>query len=167
VTGRDVEEKTLALTKQGVQWVMEGDAEEWRMSQTRATTIKALENAGEDGSHFRDLAEEVGLKAGTMKVTLSRMVTAGQAKRLGNGLYSSVTCNHCNPVTVNGGRDSYTVTPVTPVTELQQLHTLTTLSADLVHWPADPRYRVADLERQGMKRIAAMERVRREYEAQS
>jgi len=52
--------------------------------------------------------------------------------------------------------------PSRPVAEPEDIHTL---PADLRHWPALWRYRVAELERRGMAHPQAMELARAEHEA--
>ncbi len=168
ITGRDIEERTLALTKQGVQWVLEGDAEEWRMSQARASIVKVLKDADEDGLHYHEIAEALDKPVSTTRSTLTRMVNAGQARRLGNGRYSR---NTATTATCNKSMVTEVVAPVAPVTGVAtDAHIAANVQAnslpvDLEHWPVELRHRVDEFETGGMKRAAAMTKARGEHEA--
>jgi putative DNA primase/helicase len=145
ITGRDIEERTLALTKQGPQWVLEGDTEEYRMSETRSAARRALDEAGNEGLHYRDLAEALRLTANNAKVLLKRMADDGQAIRAGGGFYVSVTCNQSNQSN-QIPHDGYTVTAVTPVTaDTAVTHTPTLLPTDLTRSPAEGREQASKL----------------------
>ena len=138
-TGRDIEEKELALSfKDGV-WTILGDAAEVLMSKTRQTIYSALCFAGKPMKPA-ELAEVVGLKPDLVRQTLVRMLRDGTVKADTTDAMSRPNPDRCNEAlpargchwshSCRGGhscrarslladrlgREGYAVTAVTPVT---------------------------------------------------
>jgi hypothetical protein len=89
VDGRDVEEPgeyALHWDAQLASWQLLGDAEEYRVGQTRAKILRVLAEAGE-GLSPADIAAEIGEGIDNVRHTLRRMDADGQAKRVGHGKY--------------------------------------------------------------------------------
>ena len=130
--------------------------------------------------YFKDVAEAVGMTVANARKTLNRMYDAGEVVRVAPGEY----CPAPPPQTITEPF-SCSVSPLSPVPvvpivpknpnslgyedkeDKKDSKDSASLPLDISRWPADPRYRLAELEKQGMKRVAAIAVVRREYEAQS
>jgi hypothetical protein len=83
VRGRDVEAQQLAATfdKETCRWHVAGDANEMRRSETRNAISEALRGTPE-GMNPRDISADTGIKPGTIRMTLLRMVRDGEAKKV-------------------------------------------------------------------------------------
>jgi hypothetical protein len=83
VRGRDVEARQLAATfdKEACRWHVAGDANEMRRSETRNAISEALRGTPE-GMNPRDISADTGIKPGTIRMTLLRMVRDGEAKKV-------------------------------------------------------------------------------------
>jgi hypothetical protein len=83
VRGRDVEAQQLAATfdKETCRWHVAGDANEMRRSETRNTISEVLRSTPE-GMNPRDISADTGIKPGTIRMTLLRMVRDGEAKKV-------------------------------------------------------------------------------------
>jgi hypothetical protein len=88
-TGRDIEERELALNfdAQIGTWALLGDAEEWRMSETRRQIIEAIREA-DQALRPKQIAEEAEADYGVVKHLVRRMVDDGQLITDGKGFYS-------------------------------------------------------------------------------
>ena len=78
VTGRDVEEQELALNFDphiGT-WALLGDAQEWRLSETRRQMIEAIREAGP--SQPKAIADALDLPRDLVRQTVTRMAKDGQ-----------------------------------------------------------------------------------------
>ncbi len=137
VTGRDVEEQELALNFDphiGT-WALLGDAQEWRLSETRRQMIEAIREAGP--SQPKAIADALDLPRDLVRQTVTRMAKDGQLVNSA-GTYSlppeplsqvsQVSQQQVIPPTgVTGGDEGVTardasppgeVTPVTGVTPI-------------------------------------------------
>jgi hypothetical protein len=83
VRGRDVEAQQLVATfdKETCRWNIGGDASETRRSETRTAISEALRGTPE-GMNPRDISADTGIKPGTIRMTLLRMVRDGEAKKV-------------------------------------------------------------------------------------
>lgn len=90
VTGRDVEERRLALRfDQFVgSWTLLGDAEEFAMSETRRLILRALRRSREALTP-KVLAEVTGKSHDSIRQTVRRMVSVRQIIEAGDGTYST------------------------------------------------------------------------------
>jgi hypothetical protein len=118
VDGRDVEgacEYALKWDNDLTSWQLLGDANEYRVGETRSKILKLLSEAHtlEDckGMQAKDIAVEAGVSSETARRTLSRMNQDGQILKVAYGRY----CHTCHSVTLpqNDGK-SDSVTTVTP-----------------------------------------------------
>jgi AAA domain len=111
VRGRDVEAQQLSATfdKDICRWSIGGDANELRRSETRRLILEALRGAP-DGMTPREIGDDTGLKAGTVRPTLLRMVRDGDIKKTG-GKYraATVTLQRCNAMRPMGTQSLVTV----------------------------------------------------------
>jgi hypothetical protein len=107
VDGRDVEEPgeyALRWDAQLTAWQLLGDAEEYRVSETRAKMLRVLADAAPDSMSPTDIAIEVNEKIDNVKQTLRRMDKDGQIKKVGYGKY----CHSSHPS--HSGHPSHSVT---------------------------------------------------------
>lgn len=90
ITGRDVEEKELAMTwsAEFALWTIAGDAEEFRVSRERRLVIEALRAMG--GGSPKDVAEALNKPAGSVKKLLREMLDDGQIRQMAYGKYESI-----------------------------------------------------------------------------
>jgi len=98
VDGRDVEEPgeyALRWDAQLASWQLLGDAEEYRIGETRAKILRALADVQEPMSP-KDIAIEIDEQHETVRQTLRRMDTDGQVKKVGYGRY----CHSSHSVTL-------------------------------------------------------------------
>jgi hypothetical protein len=115
VDGRDIEEPAeLALTwdPNTAGWTLAGDAEQYRLSQTRAEVIEVLEEAGEPMTPT-EVADALGKSFNTIKQRLWHMSKEGQVLA-SDGRYS-LPKDH-NPRNPRNRNPEEPVTRVTPVT---------------------------------------------------
>jgi len=91
VRGRDIEAQQLAATfdKETCRWHVGGDAGEMRRSETRRVILEALRGTPE-GMNPQDISADTGIKPGTIRTTLLRMVRDGEVKKA-RGKYTAVT----------------------------------------------------------------------------
>ncbi|HHV63231.1 MAG TPA: AAA family ATPase [Firmicutes bacterium] len=89
ITGRDIEEKEIALTfdLQTGGWTILGDAEEYRMSKERREILKTLREAGEVLTP-KAIADQLGRKETNIRFLLNKLVQEGQVIRVGYGKYT-------------------------------------------------------------------------------
>ncbi len=87
VTGRDVEEQELALNFDAHigTWALLGDAQEWRMSDTRRQIIEVIREAGP--SQPKEIAEALDLPRDLVRQTVTRMAKDDQLVNT-SGTYS-------------------------------------------------------------------------------
>lgn len=117
VTGRDVQEQELALNfdAQVGTWALLGDAQEWRLGETRRQIIEVLREAGP--SQPKAIAEALDLPRDLVRQTVARMAKDDQLVN-SNGTYSVPPVP---PSQLSQGSPSLldSVTGVTDVTGLQ------------------------------------------------
>jgi hypothetical protein len=90
VDGRDIETPTelaLKFDPDAATWAIAGDAEEYRLSESRQAILRVLGNADEPLSP-KDIAEMAEAGYGATRELLSQMVKDGQVKNLGRGAYA-------------------------------------------------------------------------------
>jgi hypothetical protein len=89
VRGRDIEAQQLAATfdRETCRWHVGGDASEMRRSETRRAILEALRGTPE-GMNPQDISADTGIKPGTVRTTLLRMVRDGDVRKLG-GKYTA------------------------------------------------------------------------------
>jgi hypothetical protein len=82
LTGRDVEERSVALTAdfEGMTYRLEGDAVEARATEEQRRILRVLRERGEDTS-IADVAAELGRKVATTRTLLWRMARVGTITR--------------------------------------------------------------------------------------
>ncbi|MFF5297257.1 AAA family ATPase [Paractinoplanes globisporus] len=100
VTGRDVDEAEYPLTfdpSAGAWRMLDGPAEDYQVSDTRAAILRWLRGA--PGSTPKVIAEGVGLKADTVRQTCSRMLADGQLAAEPGGRYRVPGVTAVTPVT--------------------------------------------------------------------
>lgn len=106
VDGRDIEqpaELALQFDQNAATWAIAGDAEEYRLSESRAAILRVLEDADEAlgpkeiAAILADQGRKIGY--GTVRERLSHMVRDGQARNLGRGQYV--------PADLQGSRDNH------------------------------------------------------------
>jgi DNA-binding MarR family transcriptional regulator len=91
VDGRDVEEPgefALRWDAELTSWQLLGDAEEYRIGETRAKILRALAEAAPEPMSPQDIAIEIDESIDNVKQTLRRMDRDGQIKKVGYGKYS-------------------------------------------------------------------------------
>ena len=88
VTGRDIEEQELALrfASEIGTWSLLGDADEWRMSETRRHIIDAIRDADQP-LRPKQIAEEADAEYGVVKHLVRKMVDDNQLATDGRGHY--------------------------------------------------------------------------------
>jgi hypothetical protein len=89
VDGRDIETPTelaLKFDPEAATWTIIGNAEDYRVSESRRAILRVLGNAEEPLSP-KDVAEIADAKYGATRELLSQMVKDGQVKNLGRGAY--------------------------------------------------------------------------------
>lgn len=114
ITGRDVEETTRALAFQpdlGLWTLLEGEASDYQLSQTRRTILTLLRDKGPLAP--KQVATALGLKPDNAKQSLKRMLDDDQIDTDGEGHYFA-PLEPVTPVT----RVTQPVTAVTEVTAL-------------------------------------------------
>jgi DNA-binding transcriptional ArsR family regulator len=90
VDGRDVEEPgefALRWDAQLTSWQLLGDAEEYRIGETRAKILRALADAAPEPMSPQDIAIEIEESIDNVRHTLRRMDKDGQVKKVGYGKY--------------------------------------------------------------------------------
>lgn len=92
VTGRDTEEQEIALKwdQDSCNWLMLGDAANFRVSEGRAAIIKCLEENGAPMGPT-EIASLLGKSEVAVRRTLSRMAKDGQIKSIGGGKYTTIS----------------------------------------------------------------------------
>jgi len=86
ITGRDVDEQELALTRDEIcGWVLEGDAEEFALSRNARRILAFLRDNGVCGP--KEISDGTGLTAGTIRGTLPRMLANRQIELISRGKY--------------------------------------------------------------------------------
>ena len=108
VTGRDIEERELALTWDAAisGWVYAGDADEFRRSQERAEVLRVLSEADRPLAPREIVPQLKGKNANTVRWLLSEMAKDGHVVKVGRGLYT--TPNNANkPTTPSPEQPSY------------------------------------------------------------
>jgi hypothetical protein len=88
VTGRDIKEQELAMSLQGMRWVLEGDAEEFRLEKNRKQILELLREAG-GAMHYSHIADVLDKKEDSIRRTCNRMVKAGQIARADAGHFEA------------------------------------------------------------------------------
>lgn len=113
VTGRDIAEQELALNFDGTigTWALLGDAQEWRMGETRHQIIEAVRETGP--SSPKGIADALDLPRDLVRQTVARMAKDGQIVNT-LGTYSLPPVPLSQVSQVSQSPDS--VTPVTGVT---------------------------------------------------
>jgi hypothetical protein len=114
VTGRDVEETTLALAfaaDLGAWQLSDTPADEIMLGDTRAAILRHVRE--HEGDRPKQIAEATGIDAATVRQTANRMAKDGQLDTDGHGRYFPVTA--VTAVTLPGQ------SPDTGVTELSPL----------------------------------------------
>lgn len=71
ITGRDVEEREYALSFDGMEWRLEGDAREYEMAKEKRAILDYLKENGETSP--KDLADAMEFKPNIMRQKLLRM----------------------------------------------------------------------------------------------
>lgn len=89
LTGRDVDEKSYALSFDKGIWTITGDVAEHYLGDTRKAILKTLRST-EKPMHYDSIADQTGIKPGTVKTTLFRMARDGQVKKHGDGFYDAL-----------------------------------------------------------------------------
>jgi hypothetical protein len=110
VTGRDVEERELALTWDAdlSGWVYAGPAEEFRRSQERAELLRVLAEADRPLAPREIVPRVKGKNAATVRWLLAEMAKDGEVVKAGRGLYT--TPNNANkPTTPSPEQPSHLV----------------------------------------------------------
>ncbi len=109
ITGRDVEERELALRwdAEFCLWSILGEAQEYRVTTERAEVLRVLTDAGRPLSPAQ-VAPLLQKRPNATRVLLWTMAKAGQLRSLGRGLYTPTnthnnTHNANTPNTANGG----------------------------------------------------------------
>jgi hypothetical protein len=108
VTGRDVEERELALRFDAAlgTWALLGDAQEWAMSDTRRRIVEALRES--PAMRPKEIADAIGADHAVVKHLVRRMVNARQLTTDGKGHYMypvhSVHSVHPQPEYEGGAR---------------------------------------------------------------
>jgi AAA domain len=90
VDGRDVEEPgefALRWDAELTSWQLLGDAEEYRIGETRAKILRALLEVAPEPMSPMEIAVEVGESIDNVRHTLRRMDKDGQVKKVGYGKY--------------------------------------------------------------------------------
>jgi hypothetical protein len=102
VTGRDIEEKELALERDPHVggWCLLGNAEEYRISRERQEIIEALRQA-EEPLRPKDIADFLGKKEANIRFLLTRLLQEGVIKKVGYGKYTISTHTTNSVYTVN------------------------------------------------------------------
>jgi hypothetical protein len=112
VDGRDVEEPgeyALRWDAQLASWQLLGDAEEYRIGETRAKILRTLLEAAPESMSPMDVALETDEPIDNVRQTLRRMDIDGQVKKVGYGKY----CHSSHSVIVDKGSKNDRVTGVT------------------------------------------------------
>ena len=89
VEGRDIETPTelaLKFNPDAATWTIAGEAEEYRLSESRRSILRILGNADEPLGP-KDIAEMADAPYGATRELLSQMIRDGQVKNLGRGAY--------------------------------------------------------------------------------
>ena len=81
VTGRDIEQRSLAMRQTGFVWTLEGDAETVRLSARRREIVTVFQSAPDRVLTLREIREASGMNAGVMKNTL-RLLTGIHRMRI-------------------------------------------------------------------------------------
>ena len=87
VRGRDVDEKESALAFDAGFWTLQGDAAEVRRTDERSAILEALAGSATPMSPA-ELADITGMVSQNVRQMLSRMVRAGEVKKVGYGRYT-------------------------------------------------------------------------------
>ncbi len=87
VTGRDIEEKELALEfREHIGWVTIGDAEEYRQTKERQEVLNVIKGASEPVSP-KDIADELNKKSGSVRFLVMKLEQEGLIKKVDYGKY--------------------------------------------------------------------------------
>jgi AAA domain len=89
IRGRDVLENELAVAfdNETGRWAKLGKGQDWRISEERRAIVRLLTDEGPMAP--KDIAEAVGKRRGTIRMTLSRMAKDGTVTQLADGRYSA------------------------------------------------------------------------------
>lgn len=87
ITGRDIEEKELALNFMNGAWDLIGDAAEYALSKTRLEVIQLLRQSKEP-LRPKIIAAELGRSETSLKMLLSSMLDDGQVIQTDRGFYT-------------------------------------------------------------------------------
>ena len=112
ITGRDVDEKELALRFDGGQWSLMGNADEYRMNQAQQAVLEVLRDGG-GSMKLKDVAEAVNKSKQNVNKILKGLVRDGKATNNG-GTYSLSTNTHNNSLLGEQGLPSLPGLPGLP-----------------------------------------------------
>ena len=91
ITGRDVEEQTLALKmEQGTGWTLLGDARQYEQTKERLDILRVLEESGEPMTP-KAIADQLGNKSNNVKRLLGKIEREGFIKKVGYGKYIHIS----------------------------------------------------------------------------
>jgi hypothetical protein len=141
LTGRDVEERDLALKWHGqdaeaFRWELLGDADEFRMSAERARVTEVIIEA--PGMRPSDIAGATGMKFGNVRRLLFKMVRDRQVRAKADNTYWPVVGKDFHTTSGNGGNADHIGTsghsdpsqpPVTAVTPVTSVTAVTAVTA--------------------------------------
>ena len=86
MTGRDIEEKELAMRLDGLGWRLEGDAGQFNITEEKRRILEHLKEAGRQTP--KEIAETLGANLNTVKTRLRRMVGEGIIFSHGGSYYT-------------------------------------------------------------------------------
>ena len=115
VTGRDVQEQEQALTRDHDTntWRLEGDSEQYLLSEAQKLILEYLEEHGE--ATPKEVSEGAGLKINTVRGTLLRLSYDRKVRRLDRGRYASLSyagAGAAAPEAENGGETEPKLIPI-------------------------------------------------------
>lgn len=90
ITGRDIEERDIALRKDGQSWVSLGDANVWRTTQERKQIYELLKDAGVPMT-TGDIAKAIGKSVANASKLLSGLASDGLAHSPKHGRWIALT----------------------------------------------------------------------------
>lgn len=93
ITGRDVEEKELALSFSGGRWLVIGDAEEYALTKERRELLQAIQELG-GAARPKEISDLLGKNHNTVKVLLRKL----EAEGVVNSVRGCYCINSVNPV---------------------------------------------------------------------
>jgi hypothetical protein len=115
VTGRDIEERNLALRfdPQVGTWTMLGDAEEFQMGDTRRRVLTCLSLVSQMSP--KETSDQLGITPESARQTLKRMADDGHIKANGDGTYSAIPTDPLSHLSQSHASPGDSVTEVTPL----------------------------------------------------